>query len=85
MSCHLSDKHCRPFENLDRMGLMNSRMIAVHMTQLSSQEISRLAATEASVVHCPTSNLKLASGGCNVFVCPSFHILASAVLIAALV
>ena len=64
MSCHLSDQRCRPFENFDRLGLMTDKLVAAHMTQLTDAEIARLAATGASVVHCPMSNLKLASGGC---------------------
>ena len=49
-------------QNLDGMGLLCDKMIAVHMTQLTDGEIARLAETSSNVVHCPTSNLKLASG-----------------------
>ncbi|NGP54604.1 TRZ/ATZ family hydrolase [Thioalkalivibrio sp. XN8] len=52
----------RPFARLDRLGLVSPMLMAVHMTQLEETEIERLAATGASVVHCPESNLKLASG-----------------------
>ena len=54
----------RPLASLDRMGLLNADFIAVHMTQLTDQEIQLVAARGASVVHCPESNLKLASGFC---------------------
>jgi 5-methylthioadenosine/S-adenosylhomocysteine deaminase len=40
--------------------------MAVHMTQVQDGEIQRLAESGASVVHCPESNLKLASGFCPV-------------------
>jgi len=63
---HLSESLCSPVDNLDRMGLLSRRLIAVHMTQLTEEQIGRLAATSTSVVHCPTSNLKLASGFCPV-------------------
>jgi 5-methylthioadenosine/S-adenosylhomocysteine deaminase len=63
---HLSEHRISPVENLDRMGMLSERLIAVHMTQLSDAEISRLAATKSNVVHCPNSNLKLASGFCPV-------------------
>jgi len=53
---------CRPLERLDRLGLVGERLIAVHMTQLLDAEIDLLAGRGASVVHCPVSNLKLASG-----------------------
>lgn len=63
---HLSAERMRPLANLDRLGLVNERLIAVHMTQLTDAEIARLAEAKASVVHCPTSNLKLASGFCPI-------------------
>ena len=56
----------RPLQRLDRLGLVNERLIAVHMTQLEDREIERLAEVGASIVHCPQSNLKLASGFCPV-------------------
>jgi len=56
----------RPLERLDQMNLVNPNLIAVHMTQLNHSEIDRLAETGAHVVHCPESNLKLASGMCPV-------------------
>lgn len=52
----------RPLARLDRLGLLSPRLMAVHMTQLTADEILRLAETGPSVVHCPESNLKLASG-----------------------
>jgi len=52
----------RPLERLSQLGLLSPRLIAVHMTQLLSEEIQALALAGASVVHCPESNLKLASG-----------------------
>jgi 5-methylthioadenosine/S-adenosylhomocysteine deaminase len=52
----------RPITRLDRLGLWNDRMIAVHMTQLTEQEIALSAERGVSVVHCPQSNMKLASG-----------------------
>jgi 5-methylthioadenosine/S-adenosylhomocysteine deaminase len=58
----------RPFERLDQLNLVNPNLIAVHMTQLNDSEIDRLAETGAHVVHCPASNLKLASGMCPVAV-----------------
>ena len=52
----------RPLARLDRLGLVNERLIAVHMTQLTDAEIALCASRGVSVVHCPQSNLKLASG-----------------------
>ena len=56
----------RPLARLDRLGLVNDRLIAVHMTQLTEAEIHLCAERGVSVVHCPESNLKLASGFCPV-------------------
>ncbi|MGY0559661.1 TRZ/ATZ family hydrolase [Luteimonas sp. A277] len=56
----------RPIARLDRLGLINDRLIAVHMTQLTQAEIELCAERGVSVVHCPESNLKLASGFCPV-------------------
>jgi 5-methylthioadenosine/S-adenosylhomocysteine deaminase len=54
----------RPIARLDRLGLVNERLIAIHMTQLTEAEIHLCAERGVSVVHCPESNLKLASGFC---------------------
>ena len=56
----------RPLARLDRLGLLTPRLVAVHMTQLEEAEIGWFAASGAHVVHCPESNLKLASGSCRV-------------------
>lgn len=47
-------------------GLLSPRLQAVHMTQLSDEDIDLIAKYQVSVVHCPESNMKLASGICNV-------------------
>ena len=54
----------RPLARLDRLGLVNDRLIAVHMTQLDDDEIALCAERGVHVAHCPESNLKLASGFC---------------------
>jgi 5-methylthioadenosine/S-adenosylhomocysteine deaminase len=61
------DKHgTRPIRRLETLGLLTERLIAVHATQLEDDEIPLLAEHGVSVVHCPESNLKLASGFCPV-------------------
>ncbi|WP_111656327.1 TRZ/ATZ family hydrolase [Isoalcanivorax indicus] len=52
----------RPLARLARLGLLSPRLLAVHMTQLTDDEIRQVADTGTHVVHCPESNLKLASG-----------------------
>jgi len=56
----------RPMERLHKLELFSPRLLAVHMTQLEKNEIRLLADTGVHVVHCPESNLKLASGFCPV-------------------
>ncbi len=56
----------RPLDSLHRLGLLGPRTQCVHMTDLGDQDIALLAATGAHVVHCPQSNMKLASGSCPV-------------------
>ena len=56
----------RPLERLKNLGLLSPRLIAVHMTQLDEQEIKWCADAGVNIVHCPESNLKLASGFCPV-------------------
>ena len=52
----------RPLARLDALGFLTPRLLAVHMTQLTPEEIALVAKHGVSVAHCPESNLKLASG-----------------------
>ena len=52
----------RPLERLHRLGLLGPGLIAVHATHLDASEIDLLAEHGSSIAHCPTSNMKLASG-----------------------
>ena len=56
----------RPFKRLRQLDILGPNFIAVHMTQLTDEEIREFAETRGSVIHCPESNLKLASGFCPV-------------------
>ncbi len=56
----------RPLERLNKLGLLNEKMIAVHMVHLNEDEIAMLARQKVHLVHNPNSNLKLASGVCPV-------------------
>lgn len=49
---------------LDGIGLVNENLQAVHMTAITDEEIPLLAERGVRVVHCPHSNMKLASGFC---------------------
>lgn len=56
----------RPLQRLHDLGLLSPRFQAVHLTQLSSEDIQLLAENSVHALHCPESNLKLASGFCPV-------------------
>jgi 5-methylthioadenosine/S-adenosylhomocysteine deaminase len=58
----LTEHGVRPLERLARLGLVGPGLVAVHAVHLDDPEIELLARQGASVVHCPSSNLKLASG-----------------------
>lgn len=56
----------RPLARLQKLGLLTPSLLAVHMTQLNDDEIATCAQAGINVLHCPESNLKLASGLCPV-------------------
>lgn len=56
----------RPTRRLAELGVLNSLTQCVHMTQIDDSDIELLTQTGAHVIHCPESNLKLASGLCPV-------------------
>jgi 5-methylthioadenosine/S-adenosylhomocysteine deaminase len=61
------DQHgMKPLDRMESLGLMTPRLLAVHMTQLDDADIRRVARAGVQVLHCPASNLKLASGTCRV-------------------
>ncbi|HTQ74569.1 MAG TPA: TRZ/ATZ family hydrolase [Burkholderiales bacterium] len=58
----LAQHRARPLERLRALGVLGPRLIAAHAVHVTGQEIDALARHGASVAHCPSSNLKLASG-----------------------
>lgn len=56
----------RPSQRLMDLGLLSPLTQCVHMTQINEIDIQILQQSGAQVVHCPESNLKLASGFCPV-------------------
>ena len=52
----------RPIERLYRLGLLSPSLIGAHGIHLNADEIALLAQHGCSIAHCPSSNLKLASG-----------------------
>ena len=58
----LREHGVRPLARLDRLGLLSPNLIGVHAVHLNTEEIALLAHHGCHVAHCPSSNLKLASG-----------------------
>jgi len=52
----------RPVFYLDALALLSENLIAVHGVHLQDEEIERMGLRRTGVVHCPESNMKLASG-----------------------
>ncbi|MEM2896606.1 MAG: amidohydrolase family protein, partial [Candidatus Bathyarchaeia archaeon] len=58
------NKHgLREIEYLDKIGFLNSRLVAAHCVWLTKNEIKILKEKGVKVSHCPTSNMKLGVGG----------------------
>ena len=57
---------CRPLQRLDDLGILLPQTQLVHMTQIDQDDIRLIQDNNCHVVHCPESNLKLASGFCPV-------------------
>lgn len=47
---------------LKKMGVLNSKSVIAHGIHLNNSEITDMVKSEAGLAHCPSSNLKLASG-----------------------
>ena len=56
----------RPLARMADLGVLGANTQCVHMTQIDESDLAHLKMTSAHVVHCPESNLKLASGFCPV-------------------
>jgi 5-methylthioadenosine/S-adenosylhomocysteine deaminase len=52
----------RPLARLERLGLLGPALTAVHAVHVDDTDLARLAHHGCSVAHCPSSNMKLASG-----------------------
>lgn len=56
----------RPLQRIAELGLLGPSTQLVHMTQIDEADMELLNTYSPHVVHCPESNLKLASGFCPV-------------------
>ncbi len=60
---HQKKTGMRPVEYLADIGFLSKGDVAAHGVWLTINEVRTLSKAGASVAHCPTSNMKLASGG----------------------
>ena len=51
-----------PILRLQKLGLLGPSFIGVHAVHMTEEQLQLIADTGSSIAHCPTSNLKLASG-----------------------
>ena len=58
----LDEKGLRPFEYLDKIGLLGPDVVAAHCVWLSDKEIEIIKKHDVKISHNPCSNMKLASG-----------------------
>lgn len=56
----------RNLEYFDEIGFLGPRTLLAHCVWLSEGEVARMAASGAKALHCPSTNLKLGSGVCEV-------------------
>ena len=56
----------RPIKRLHDLGFISPRLISIHSANLNEEDLNILQITKPSIVHCPESNMKLASGICPV-------------------
>ena len=52
----------RPVAHADELGLLDSQTFLAHGVHLNDEELQLLVARGAAIIHCPASNMKLASG-----------------------
>jgi 5-methylthioadenosine/S-adenosylhomocysteine deaminase len=70
----LKKSNLRPFQRLKKLGLCSPRLIAIHALHLNSDDLAIIEECKPNIVHCPESNMKLASGICPVTELQSRHI-----------
>ena len=62
----LETMHKRPIKRLHDLGFLSQKVIAIHAANLNEEDLDIIEKTQVNIVHCPESNMKLASGICPV-------------------
>ncbi len=58
----LAKRHTTPTKTLDSLGVLSGRTVAAHCVWVNEADMAILKARNVGVAHCPSSNMKLASG-----------------------
>jgi 5-methylthioadenosine/S-adenosylhomocysteine deaminase len=58
----LSARHMTPTKVLDTLGVLTGRTVAAHCVWVDEADMAILKARGVGIAHCPSSNMKLASG-----------------------
>jgi 5-methylthioadenosine/S-adenosylhomocysteine deaminase len=58
----LAQTGLRPLRRMQKIDFISPRLIAVHMAQINEEDLDIIQANNPQIVHCPESNMKLASG-----------------------
>jgi 5-methylthioadenosine/S-adenosylhomocysteine deaminase len=58
----LAKRHLTPTQALDGLGIFNGRTVAAHAVWVDEADMAILKARGVGIGHCPSSNMKLASG-----------------------
>jgi 5-methylthioadenosine/S-adenosylhomocysteine deaminase len=58
----LSKRHMTPTKVLDTLGVLTGRTVAAHCVWVDESDLAILKARGVGIAHCPSSNMKLASG-----------------------
>jgi 5-methylthioadenosine/S-adenosylhomocysteine deaminase len=58
----LAQRHMTPTQALEKLGVLDGRVVAAHGVWESDTDLAILKAHHTGVAHCPSSNMKLADG-----------------------
>jgi len=58
----LAQRHLTPTQALDALGVFNGRTVAAHAVWVDESDLAILKSRGVGIAHCPSSNMKLASG-----------------------
>lgn len=70
----LETYHCRPTQRLEKLGLLSPQLMAIHSVHLNHEDLELYQKYGVQMIHCPESNMKLASGIAPIIPCKQLGI-----------